>query len=540
MRLDGQVDAAGLEHPNDRGHPFQVAFRHHRDDVLPAQPASQQGSTHPVGPGIEFGVRPLPIALDARDGVRVGLDPPFEELMEPEVGQWSALSLQAFQLKGRVPQAKAGSDGGSASWIGGHQFQCPQVISGDPAGEIGVHRIHPVAHSQHRPVPAGRTTRSARRCDSSTSPPRPFGSTTASSAGTPTPSSRATSAIGNSLCNNSWDSIRCVSRSRARQDPVRDAQWTRNRVPTGWWDVAGHHLGFAGQRGEHLEVRGQQHGTRGDHQGFRQLTDRDRQIVRDRSLEFAHPGPGQRRPPRDGGESAGRQHIAPEVPAGFRLRVHRQFPSSILGGWSSGADHVGVESAITGLRPTLECGAGRSVGSDCSAVRPASISVAVPSARLGGGAGAHCGGGCRPAGRRCQAPSPLRLGVPAGGAAAAQLGGGSRRTGHLRWWWRCPPQGGPDVGAGARPGLGIGTCLAPESSGAWARDLVGACRHRHDVGRWGAPPGGRAGVVGGRQPRWAAMAVAGFPPQRVAGGTDSPFIRKESGSKTAPSPMVTP
>jgi hypothetical protein len=39
---------------------------------------------------------------------------------------------------------------------------------------------------------------------------------------------------------------------------------------------------------------------------------------------------------------------------------------------------------------------------------------------------------------------------------------------------------------------------------------------------------------------WAAKAVAGFPPQRAAAGTVSPFIRKESGSRMAPSPSVTP
>ena len=86
MRLDGQVHAAGLEHRKNGGHPVQVAFGHHRDDALTAQPPSQQCATQPVGAGVEFGVGPLPIAVHGRDGVRVRPDPLLEQLVEPAVG----------------------------------------------------------------------------------------------------------------------------------------------------------------------------------------------------------------------------------------------------------------------------------------------------------------------------------------------------------------------------------------------------------------------------------------------------------------------
>ena len=72
-------------------------------------------------------------------------------------------------------------------------------------------------------------------------------------------------------------------------------------------------------------MRGKQHRARRDRQVVRQRC-RSRQVVRDRHLEFAHPGRGEQGPPRDGGEPAGRQHAVPELPAGIRLRSHQEFP----------------------------------------------------------------------------------------------------------------------------------------------------------------------------------------------------------------------
>ncbi len=52
------------------------------------------------------------------------------------------------------------------------------------------------------------------------------------------------------------------------------------------------------------------------------------------------------------------------------------------------------------------------------------------------------------------------------------------------------------------------------------------------TGAAAAPPSGPTGAV----PR----SRAGFPPQRLRGSISSPFMRKESASRTAPWPIVTP
>jgi hypothetical protein len=93
-------------------------------------------------------------------------------------------------------------------------------------------------------------------------------------------------------------------------------------------DVAGCDLVLAGQRGEHLGVRGQQHRAERHRQLVRQPAQRRHEAVGDRRLvldDVRHRIAG---PPRDRGEAASDQHTAPKLPATIHSHFHRIFTST--------------------------------------------------------------------------------------------------------------------------------------------------------------------------------------------------------------------
>jgi hypothetical protein len=91
-------------------------------------------------------------------------------------------------------------------------------------------------------------------------------------------------------------------------------------------DVTGRDLVLAGQRGEHLGVRGQQHGFERHRQVLGQPARRCHDVVRDRRLVFADARHRIEGPPRYCGESTGEEHSAPELPVGLHSLSHLVVP----------------------------------------------------------------------------------------------------------------------------------------------------------------------------------------------------------------------
>ena len=164
MRLDRQVHATGLEDREDGGHPVQVALGHHRDDAFAAQPARQQGSSQPVGAGVELPVGPLPVAVHGRDRVRVCPHPLLEQLVEPAVRQLPARPGEPFELEVELLGGEQALPPVLGIRIGGDQRERGEVIAGDPGGVVGVERVGPVAQPQHESVVACARCRPAARC----------------------------------------------------------------------------------------------------------------------------------------------------------------------------------------------------------------------------------------------------------------------------------------------------------------------------------------------------------------------------------------
>ena len=91
-------------------------------------------------------------------------------------------------------------------------------------------------------------------------------------------------------------------------------------------DVAGDGLALAGQHGEHLGVRGQEHRAQRHRQLVGQPAQRRREVVADRRLVLGHARHRIEGPPRDRGEPAGDEHPAPELAAGLPWQPHQVVP----------------------------------------------------------------------------------------------------------------------------------------------------------------------------------------------------------------------
>ena len=95
----GRYTPPGLEDGEDRSHPVQVAFGHHRDDPSGRSPRASRARAELVGPRVELPVGPLPVAVHGRDGVRVRPHPLLEQLVDPAVRQLPARSGEPFELE---------------------------------------------------------------------------------------------------------------------------------------------------------------------------------------------------------------------------------------------------------------------------------------------------------------------------------------------------------------------------------------------------------------------------------------------------------
>ncbi len=132
MRLDRQVCAAGLEDREDGGEPVEVALRHHGDDAFAAQPVRQQGSCQPVRTAVELAVRPLPLAVDGRDGVRVCPNVLLEQLVDAAVRQLRAPAGEPVQLEVQLLRREQALPSVLGVRIRGDQLERPALVTRDP------------------------------------------------------------------------------------------------------------------------------------------------------------------------------------------------------------------------------------------------------------------------------------------------------------------------------------------------------------------------------------------------------------------------
>ena len=322
MRLDGQVHAARFEDRQDGGHPAQVALGHHRYHAFAAQPPRQQSPAQPVGPGVQLPVAPLPVAVHGRDRVRVRLNLLLEQLMEPAVRQLPARPGEPFELEAQFPGRQQALPPVLGIWTGGDQRERGQVITGDPGRAVRVKHVGPVPQPQHQPA-AG--------------PADPHPQHGAS--GQPVAAVAAMAAIVAGrveLGLERWPSdaqlaaeithrevlvrqqLRLGAVSLQQQPPPRagpGGQPARQRRAAPAGDIAGHHLRLAGQRGQDLGVRGQQHRAERHCQLVRPPAQRRREVIGDRRLMPGDTSHRVQAPPRDRGRAAGGEQTAPELPA---------------------------------------------------------------------------------------------------------------------------------------------------------------------------------------------------------------------------------
>ena len=152
MRLDGQVHAAGLEHGQDGGHPVQGPLGHHRDHVFAPQSPGQQGARQPVGPCVEFPVRPLPLAAHRCDGIRVLSYFFLKYFVEPPFRQHPARAGEPFDLVLDFLPGQQALLPVPGPGIGGDQFQGGAVVAEDPGRAVGVEHVGAVAQPQDQPA----------------------------------------------------------------------------------------------------------------------------------------------------------------------------------------------------------------------------------------------------------------------------------------------------------------------------------------------------------------------------------------------------
>src|SRR5438309_3240871 len=117
MRLHGQVRAASLEDREYRSQPVQITLRHYSYDTFAGQPPRQQGSCQLIGANVEFPVRPLFVAVQGRDGVRVCPNSFLEQLVDPAVGQSPVRPSEAVKLEAQLLGGEQGLSSVFRIWI---------------------------------------------------------------------------------------------------------------------------------------------------------------------------------------------------------------------------------------------------------------------------------------------------------------------------------------------------------------------------------------------------------------------------------------
>ena len=262
VRLQRQVRDPCLQDPQDGGHPVQVALRHHRHHRLAGQPARQQRPGQPVRAGVELPVGPLPAAVHGRDGVRVLGHAPLEQLVHPAIRQLPRGPGETVELEPGLVGRQQPLPPVLGVRVRDDLRERGEVVAGDPGGALGVQHVRPVPQPQRtadRPAAGKADVQHSTAARAGRVRPTPVGSNTVSTTGR----ARASSHLEvvdreNPACARSTGlgSNASSPPGPATKGPVgREAGQRPDE--RGREEVPGHHVALAGQRGEHLRVRGQ-------------------------------------------------------------------------------------------------------------------------------------------------------------------------------------------------------------------------------------------------------------------------------------------
>ena len=144
VRLDRQVDPAGLEHRQHRGQPVQVPLGDHGDGRAGGRPAGQQRVRDPVGPPVELPVRQCVRAEHGGHGVGVLADLLLEQLVRASVGQLPVPVADPAELLGQLLLGQQLGLVVRRVRLGPSVPQRGPVVARDPRGPGRVQPIRPV------------------------------------------------------------------------------------------------------------------------------------------------------------------------------------------------------------------------------------------------------------------------------------------------------------------------------------------------------------------------------------------------------------
>ena len=208
--------------------------------------------------------------------------------------------------------------------VGGHQRERGEVVAGDPGGGLRVEHVGAVPQPQREPA-AGVASADPQHgvLGEVAVPGRVDGSNSVSNDGPATPSSRRARPPRSRRAAAADSTRRCPQQRPPRAGSVVSGRAAAGPRPG---DVAGHHVPLAGQRRQHLRVRGQQPPSAAAAPARRPAgaPPRGRLEGRDVLGDARHRVEG---PPRDRGGPAREQDSPPELPAGFPIACPSNRPS---------------------------------------------------------------------------------------------------------------------------------------------------------------------------------------------------------------------
>ncbi len=223
----------------------------------------------------------------------MGPHPLLEQLVHPPVRQLPARPGEPFELEPELLSRQQGLPFVLGLRIGGDQRQRGQVIA---------RRSWPRRPRRARRSGTAAAARAGRgaarspptaRCRAAACPRRQPNQTRSQMTARSGQAHPADHRHGKSWCNSSSHSARCVSSRSVRHEPGPVSQAAGQRPGARRGDIAGHDVGLAGKRGEHLGVRGQQHRT-------------------ERHAELGRPPPQRRQPGRRGSSPRAWRRRAPD------------------------------------------------------------------------------------------------------------------------------------------------------------------------------------------------------------------------------------
>ena len=310
---------------------IQSRFRSVTTATTPSRrsPRASSARAEPVGVRVELPVGPVPVAVHGRDGVRVHPHALLEQLVEPAVRQLPARPGQPVELEAQLLVRQQARPPVLGVRVGDHQREGGEVVAGDPLGAARVERVGAVPQVQREPAAGGRERHPEHGV---------LGEVGADLAAGVEAGDRVELGLERRP-GHAQLTLELVHREvpvpeQVRLDPSGVLQQrppgagfgrerAGQRPPTGPGRVAGHHVLLAGQRRQHLRVRGQRHRVQRQLQPIGQPAHRCREVVIEGRDVLGDARCRVERPPRDRGRPACEQDSPPELPAGFNPIVHR-------------------------------------------------------------------------------------------------------------------------------------------------------------------------------------------------------------------------